>query len=117
MLCMETYNYFFNPGFPEHETLFFWLFSTTRNPDFFNYQTRVFEKSWNCCCIPLLAILITLKFKIGACDGQISTFELSAIIMRYEVRVCLVTIVRSLLVRLYFRLIDLFRRILASYCT
>jgi len=30
-----------NTGFPEPETRFFWLFSTTR---FFNYQTRVFRK-------------------------------------------------------------------------
>jgi len=31
-----------NPGFPEPETCFFRLFSTTRNPFFFHHQTRVF---------------------------------------------------------------------------
>ena len=30
-----------NPGFPEPETRIFWLFSTTRNPGFFNHQTRI----------------------------------------------------------------------------
>jgi len=58
-------------------------FSLTRNPFFFNYQTRIFLKTWNCCCIKLLVILITPKLQISACNGQISTFELSTIIMRH----------------------------------
>jgi len=37
----------------------------------------------------ILLILITLKLQIGAGNGQISTFELSTIIMRHEVRVLL----------------------------
>jgi len=37
----------------------------------------------------MLVILITLKLQIGACNGQISTFELSSIIMGHEVRVFL----------------------------
>jgi len=37
----------------------------------------------------MLVILITLKLQIGDCNGQISTFELSPIIMRQEVRVFL----------------------------
>jgi len=32
-----------NPGFPEPETQVFWLFSTTRNPGFFNYQIQYFK--------------------------------------------------------------------------
>jgi len=44
---------------------------------------------WNCCCIQILVILITLKLQIGACNGQISTFKLSIIIMRHEGRVLL----------------------------
>jgi len=70
-----------------------------RNPGFlaifyypksvFNYQTGVFKKNWNCCCIQILVILITLKLQIGACNGQISTCQLSTIIMRHEVRVLL----------------------------
>jgi len=31
-----------NPGFPEPETRFFWLFSSTRNQVFFNHETRIF---------------------------------------------------------------------------
>jgi len=34
-------------------------------------------------------IRTTLSLQIGACNGQISTFELSTIIMRHEVRVLL----------------------------
>jgi len=34
-------------------------------------------------------ILITLKLQIGACNGHISTFELSTIIMRHEVQILL----------------------------
>ena len=78
-----------NPGFPEPETRFFCLFSPTRNPGFFVYQTRVLFEKWNCCCIIILVILITLKLQVGACSGQISTFELSTTIMRHEVRVLL----------------------------
>jgi len=37
----------------------------------------------------ILVILITLKLQIGACNGQIITFELSTIIIRHEVRVLL----------------------------
>jgi len=77
-----------NPGFPTWNPFFF-LFSTIRNPFFLNYQTRVFSKTWNCCCIQILVILIALKLQIGACNGQISTFELSTIIMRHVVLVLL----------------------------
>ena len=58
-------------------------------PVFFNYQTRVFKKNWDFCCIQILVILITLKLQIGACNAQISTFELSIIIVRQWVRVLL----------------------------
>ena len=34
-------------------------------------------------------ILVTLKLQIGACSGEISTFELSTITMKHEVRVLL----------------------------
>ena len=34
-------------------------------------------------------MLITLKMQIGACNSQISTFELLTITMRHEVRVLL----------------------------
>jgi len=88
-LTFFTCLWYFQPGFSRTRNPFFWLFSTTRNPGFFNYQTRVFEKSWNCCCIQILTILIALKLQIGACNGRTSTFELSAIIMRQEVRVLL----------------------------
>jgi len=64
-------------------------FSRTRKPFFFNYQTRVYKKSWDCCCIQILVILTTLKLQISGCNGQISKCELSAIIMRHEVRVLL----------------------------
>jgi len=37
----------------------------------------------------ILVILITLKLQIDSCNGQISKFELSTIIMRHEVRVLL----------------------------
>jgi len=37
----------------------------------------------------MLAILITLKLQIEACNSQISTLELSTNIMRQEVRVLL----------------------------
>jgi len=76
-----------NPGFPEPETQVVRLSSTSRNPIFFQLPTRVFLKTWNCCCIQILVILTTLKLQIGPCSGQISTFELSNIIMRHEVRV------------------------------
>jgi len=68
-------------------TRVFWLFSPTRNPGFFNYQTRVFWKTWNYCCIEILSIRITLKLQNDACNGQTSTFKFSIIIMRHEVRV------------------------------
>jgi len=58
-----------NPGFPVPEPRIFG-YSTTETRFFFNDQTWVFEKSWNCCCIQILAILITLKLPIGACNGQ-----------------------------------------------
>jgi len=76
-----------NPDFPE--TRFFWLFCTTRNAGFFKHETLVFKKTWNCCYIQILVILITLKFQVCACNGQIRTFELSTITMRHEVRVWL----------------------------
>jgi len=56
-------------------------------PVFFNCQTWVFKKNCNCCCILIFVILITLKLQIGACNGQINTYELSTIIMRHEVQV------------------------------
>jgi len=34
-------------------------------------------------------ILITLELQVGACNGQISTFELSTLIMKHQVRVLL----------------------------
>jgi len=37
----------------------------------------------------ILLILITLTLQIGACNGQISTFELLTIILKHEVRVLL----------------------------
>ena len=39
---------FSNPGFPEPETRFCLAIF------YYNYQTRVFLKSWNCCCIQIL---------------------------------------------------------------
>jgi len=78
-----------NPGFAEPETRFFGYFLQPETRLFFNYHTRVFKKNWNCCCIQILVILITLKLQIGACNGQIGTFKLSTIIMRHEVRVLL----------------------------
>ena len=66
-----------NPGFPEPETRFFGYFLLPETRVFFNYQTREFKKAWNCCCIQILVILITLKLQTGACNGQINTFELS----------------------------------------
>jgi len=65
----------------------------------------------------MLVSLITLKFQISARNGQIITFELSTVIMRHEVLFYLVTIVGSLLVHLYFHSVDLFRRIVTSFCT
>jgi len=35
-----------NPGFPEPETRFFWLFSTTRKPFFSTTKTGYFKKTW-----------------------------------------------------------------------
>jgi len=75
-------------GFPNPKPVFLATFYYPK-PIFFNHQTRVFQKTWNYCCIQILVILITLKLQIGACNGQISTFELSAMIMRHEVRVLL----------------------------
>ena len=66
----------------------FWLFFTPK-PVCFNYQTRVFKKHWNCCCIQMLVSLITLKLQISACNGQIGTLEPSTIIMSHEVLVFL----------------------------
>jgi len=62
---------------------------------------------------------MTLKLQISACNSQISTLKVSIIIMRHEVRVLLSDhrTARSLLARLHFRTIDLFRRIVASFCT
>ena len=68
-----------NLGFPELEIRFFCLFPVT----------RVFLKTWNSCCIQILIILITLKLQSGACNGQITTFQLSTIIVTNEVRVLL----------------------------
>ena len=34
-------------------------------------------------------VLIALKLQTGACNGEISTFELSTIILRHEVQVLL----------------------------
>jgi len=103
--------------FPECETWIFRLFSTTRNPGFFKYQTRVFQKTWNCCCIQILIILITLKLQIGACNGQISTFELSTTIMRHEVRVLFGDHRTFVVGPFIFPSFDLFRRIVTSFCT
>jgi len=63
----------------------------------------------------LLKVLVTLKLQDSECNGKISTFELSTIIMRCGFGS--LTIVRSLLLRLYFHSIDLFRRIVTSFCT
>ena len=77
-----------DPGFPEHETRFLATFYYPKLV-FFQLSNPGILKSWNCCCIKILAILITLKMQIGAYNGQISMFELSTIIMRHEVRVLL----------------------------
>jgi len=61
--------------------------------------------------------VITLKLQIGACNGQISAFELSSISMRHKVRVLFGDHRTFFVFRLYFRSIDLFRRIVASFCT
>ena len=58
-------------------------------PVFFQLPNQGILKNWNLYCIQILVILITLKLQIGACNGQISTFKLSIIIMRHEVRVLL----------------------------
>ena len=63
--------------YPNPKPGFFGYFLLPETRAFFNYQTREL-KNWNRCSIQILAILITLKFQIGACNGQIGTFELSA---------------------------------------
>ena len=98
-----------NTGFPEPETRFLAIFYYPKPGFFFNYQTRVFKKNWNFCYIQMLVILITLKLQIGACFSYY-----------HEARGCgffSVTIVRPLLVYLYFRSIDLVRRIVTLFCT
>jgi len=72
--------------FPKPIPVFLAIFSCPKSVFFFNYQTRVFKKTCNCCCIQMLVILITLKSQIDVCNGQTSAFELSTIIMRHEVR-------------------------------
>jgi len=74
--------------FPYPKPVFLDIFYYPK-PVFFNYQTRLFKKSWNCCCIQVLVVLIALKLQTGACNGEISTFELSTIIMRHVVRALL----------------------------
>jgi len=69
-----------NPGFLNH-------FDNPKPGYFSTTKPRIFKNNWNCCCIQMLVILITQKLQIGAGNGQISTFELSTIIMRREVRV------------------------------
>jgi len=65
----------FQPGF-----LGYFLLPETRVS--FNYQARVFQKSWSCCCIKILVILTIVKLQIG-------TFQFSTVNMRHEMRVLL----------------------------
>jgi len=58
-----------------------------------------------------------MKFQFGACNGQISTFELSPMIMRHEVRVLLGDHRMFVVGPLIFRSLDLFRRIVTLFCT
>ena len=48
-----------------------------------------FRPGKNDVSVQILVILITLKLQIGACNGQITKFELSTVIMRPKVRVFL----------------------------
>jgi len=76
--------------FPNPKPVFLAIFYYPKPGFFLLPETRVFQKTWNCCCIQILVFVTTLKLQIGACSGQISTFELWTIIMRHEVRVLLV---------------------------
>jgi len=78
-----------NPGFTKPETRVLWLFSTTRNLGYFTDQIQVFKKTWNCCCIQILMLLITFKLQIGVGSGRINLFELSTIIIWHRVWVFL----------------------------
>jgi len=118
-LCCSKHSkksYCFQPGF-----------SRTRNPFFLAvsyYSEPVFVQLPNPGILKILELLLhsnisdsdNTEIQDWACNSQISTFELSTIIMKYEMRVCSLTIVRWLLVRLYFCSIDQFRQIVRSFC-
>jgi len=77
-----------NPSFPDPKPEVFGCFHLPETR-LLTTKAGYCKKTWNCCCIQILVILITLKLQIGACNGQISVFELSTIIMRHEVGVLL----------------------------
>jgi len=61
--------------------------------------------------------MITLKLQIRACNGKISTIELSTIIMKHKVRVLLGDHRTFVVGPFIFLFDDLFRQIMTSFCT